>query len=84
MGTTQRDVDDTVWIQLLENDGARIAHEKDEACDFDATCGRTGTAADDHEEEQQELRERRPCFKIRRNKARRRQRCHLKHGEAYG
>ena len=49
MGAAERDINDAVRIQLLQDDGTRVAHKENDTRYLDAARGRTGTSSDDHE-----------------------------------
>ena len=62
-----------------------VAHHDDDARDFEAGCRRTGTAADEHQDQEDEFGKDRPLFKVVGDEARRRRNGHgLEKGLAQG
>lgn len=79
------DVQDHVGMYLLADDGGNGLDQQHDARHFQAACRRAGTAADEHQDQEDEFGKDRPLFKVVGDEARRRRNGHgLEKGLAQG
>lgn len=79
------DVQDQVGMHLLTDDGSKGLDQQHDTRDLQAACRRTGAAADEHQDQEDELREDRPLVEVVGDKPRRRRNGHgLEKGLAQG